>query len=113
MAATQLTVSGTGWRPSFLSFLIVSRNNLNPGLSFDESGLHIKVVKTTSVPWSEVDAVSVHTGFKTIYCVITADSSEFVVHFREHDDLAVLIRELHRRKIATEVPPQIASKVGV
>lgn len=107
MQAQELIVFGTGWRPSLVPLLLLSHNNLNPAASFDEHGITVKIIRTTKLPWDTIEKASVRKGLITTYCVISAGRSEFVLHFREREDLGVLVAALRNHGIAVNVPDSI------
>ncbi len=105
--AQGLNVSGTGWRPSFLPFVILAGNNLNPAASFDENGITVKVIRTATLPWSTISAAIVKKGIITTYCEVISGKSAFVLHFREREDLGILVRALRTRGVWVDVPALI------
>ncbi len=107
MKSQELIVWGTGWRPRFLPLIILAGNNLNPAASFDENGLTVKVFRSTLLPWQSISSVVVKKGIMTTYCVVVSGDSAFILHFREREDLGVLVRELRARGISVEVSPSI------
>ena len=111
MARRELIVTGTAWRPSFLRVVVISRNNLAPSASFDEHALRVKILQTNTLPWPTIRKASVHKGLASHYCVVQSGSSDYLLYFRELEDLAVLLEALRDRNIHTDVPAPIQAKL--
>ncbi len=103
----ELTVSGIGWRPSFLPLIVLSWNNLNPAAKLSDAGISVKVIRTTMLPWESIKHAVVRKGLITTYCEISSGNSDYILHFWDRSDLGVLVRELRNRGIAVEVPKKI------
>lgn len=76
-----------------------THNNLNPTLEVSDEGLHIGILQTTTVPWSELGPVHLRDGLTRRYLEINGSGIRFAVHFPNQAAMDQLLALLTEREV--------------